>query len=69
VGDASFEAGLAIGLLLGGVVFIVVDDTVLATKVEMRPPEPPRKPTPAATVKPRLALSAGDVQLRLTGQF
>lgn len=51
VADTFVDAGLALGLLLGGVIFAVVDDTVLAKVSVEAPPAPGLPPArgPATT--------------------
>jgi hypothetical protein len=60
-GGAFVDAGIAIGLLLGGMVFVVVDDLALA-RVTV-----PRRPAPG--LAPFVAPRAGGASLGLSGRF
>ena len=67
VGGAFVEAGLVGGLAIGGLLFALVDDMLLARRYEMQPlvAEPPRR----VTIAPNIFAGAGGAQLGVVGRF
>jgi hypothetical protein len=61
VGGAFVDAGLVLGLAVGGLVFAIVDDTLLAHVTV------PRRPAPGVT--PYLAPQSGGAAMGLSGRF
>jgi hypothetical protein len=61
VGDAFIDVGVAAGLLLGGMIFVVVDDLALA-RVTV-----PRRPAPR--LSPYVAPQAGGMSMGVGGRF